>query len=406
MKKRKRKEVKFRHSISRVFFKILLWPAIKIKYRYRYKTYSKLKKTGPYLIIGNHTIAIDPILMSFSFPFHVYYFATEQIFNLGLLSKLLVYLVNPISKSKDNSDISSIKKAKRIVDEGGSIGLFPEGNVTYDGALTTVNESVVKLVRLLKIDILIFTTKGLYLSNPRWSITRKKGKTYGDIVKVIKKEEYDLLSNEELYELIMKSLETNAYLQQEEKLLQFKGKNLASGLERLVFMDLETNIPFVTYSSKNELKSTASDFKLTYDKYGYVTDQTGTKSTLIDINHRVIESYYNYYKNLETNFIFKESVLVEKTTKNEKHNEGTNNLELFKDKIVIHYKDKTEELTFDNINTLVIQGKKKIIINGMENKYLITFDINSSPYKYLLTYQFYKKEINNDNTFNIQQFGL
>src|SRR5690606_23551166 len=145
----KRKEVKFRHRVIPFFARIILWPIIKIKYRYKYKKYKDLAKKGPFLVLSNHTIPMDPILLGLSFPFHLYYFASEQIFNLGLLSKLLVYAVNPISKAKGTSDINAIRKARKIVKEGGSIGLYPEGNVTYDGKTAKINDSVVKLIRLL-----------------------------------------------------------------------------------------------------------------------------------------------------------------------------------------------------------------------------------------------------------------
>lgn len=80
----RKKEVKKRHIFIITLAKIFVTIPLKIKYRYTYKKYKDLKD-GPYLILGNHTISIDPILMGLSFPFHIYYFATEQIFNLGLL---------------------------------------------------------------------------------------------------------------------------------------------------------------------------------------------------------------------------------------------------------------------------------------------------------------------------------
>lgn len=404
MKKRD-KDVKFRHRIVEKVFKALLYPVIKIKYRYKYKVHKELKNKGPYIIISNHTVAMDPILMSFTFPFNIYYLASEQIFNLGLLSKLLVYLVNPISKSKALSDISAIRKSKKIVKEGGSIGVYPEGNVTYDGASVTINDSIVKLIRLLEIDVIIFNTQGLYLSDPRWSVFRKKGKSSGFINKIIKKEEYKDLTNEELYEVINEGLNVNAYDQQAKELVKYRGKNLAVGLERLVFMDLKTNKPFVTYSQKNELKSRDSDFKLKYDEYGYLVNEAGVKKTLVEVNKEVIDSYFNFYQTTNENLLFEERANVEITTKKRKSSKGLNYIRLYKNKIIIEYDNNLEEFMYEDVTSISIQGKRKIIINSSDKTLLITFNLNSSPYKYLLTYQFYIKE-KNDDTSSIQQFGL
>jgi len=120
----KKKEVKFRHNVIVKVSKLLLKPGIKRNYGYKFKTYKELKNEGPFIVLGNHTVPIDPILMGMSFPFHLYYFATEQIFNLGFLSKLLIYAVNPIRKAKSISDMSSIRKAKQIVNEGASVAIY------------------------------------------------------------------------------------------------------------------------------------------------------------------------------------------------------------------------------------------------------------------------------------------
>lgn len=402
MRKKRKNEVKFRHRVVRRVFKFILWPFFKFKYKYNYKYYKDLKNKGPFLILANHTIAVDPILLSFAFPFHIYYIASEQIFNLGLLSKLLLYLVNPISKTKATSDVTTIRKAKRIVNEGGSIGVYPEGNVTYDGGPATINKSIVKLVRLLKIDIIVFGTKGLYLSDPRWAINQKKGKSSGKILKNIKKEEYDKLSDDELYELIKETLNFTAYEQQEENLVKFKGKELAKGLERLVFIDLDTNKPFVTYTKGNVLKSTDSNFSLTYDEYGYVYDKDNKRFNLIEINNLVKEKYLNYYNNLKEDFIYEELVKLEVTTNKEKSNKGEAHLKLYKNKLILNNK----ELLYDDLSSIAIQGKRKIIVYNSSKTYLITFKDNSSPYKYLLTYQIYKKEKNEDGITSIQQLGL
>ena len=129
-KTKKQKEVKFRHKLITSIARPFLWLLFKVRYKYSYQKYRHLKKHGPFLVLGNHTVAPDPILMGLSFPFPLYYIATEQIFNLGFLSKLLKYAVNPIKKSKSMNDINAIRKARRIVKEGGSIAVYPEGNLT------------------------------------------------------------------------------------------------------------------------------------------------------------------------------------------------------------------------------------------------------------------------------------
>ena len=65
-----------------IFFKPILFGLIDITQRHR------LEKDGPYLILGNHTCMIDPILMSYALISDLLcQFRTD--FNLGFVTKLL-----------------------------------------------------------------------------------------------------------------------------------------------------------------------------------------------------------------------------------------------------------------------------------------------------------------------------
>lgn len=400
MAKRKR-EVKKRHFRIINLAKLVLTPIIKFKYRYQYNKYKELKGKGPFIVLGNHTVAYDPLIMSHSFPFHLYYFATEQIFNLGFLSKLLVYGANPIRKSKSMSDMASVRKARKIVSEGGSIGIYPEGDVSYDGSLSKINESIVKLIRLLKIPIIFFVTKGLYLTDPRWSVNFKKGSSKGAIKRIVYPDEYNKMSDEELYELIITSLNSDEYNTK----VKYRGKDMAVGLERLVFIDLLTKKPFQTYSKGNYLLSNDSNFKLEYLDNGKVKDQDNNISTLIEVNKRVIQSYLRYYLSDEE-LNFKTKIILSESSIKRKKNFKNNQLILNKDKLVISG-TYNEKLTFDEIESIAIQGKKKLIVYLKNKTYLITFSDLTSPYVYLLTYQFYKERGNLNNEYNdIYKFGL
>jgi|SRR5690554_5337331 len=403
MKKKRNTEVKKRHWLIIRIAKVVLWPIYRFKYRYEYTYHKELKGQGPFLVIANHTVAFDPILLGLSFPYANYYIASEQIFNLGLISKMLKFAVNPISKAKAANDITTIRKSRRIVSEGGSIAVYPEGNVTYDGKMSNVNKSIVSFIRFLKLPILVYKTSGLYFTDPRWARFSKKGKSRGYISKIIERKDYDQLTDDELYELVLETINVNAYVEQEEELVAYKGKRIAEGLERLIFMDLNTNKPFVTYTKGNKLMSEDSDFSLTYDEYGYVTDELGNKHTLITMNERIKEAYYNFIMTTDKYLLKEERVFVALTTKKHKNRKGFQTLKLYKDKIELTYSRKNHVFNFSEIN-ISIQGKKKLIIISEKETYLLTLDVKSSPYKYLLTYQIYHMEENGNE--RIRQLGL
>lgn len=388
--KKDNKEVRYRHYLITSFLRPFISSFFKMSYKLKYRNHKELKENRPYVVLGNHTFNPDPIAMGLNFPFLLYYIASEQIFNLGFLSKLLWYVVNPIKKAKSVADMSTIRKVRRIVKEGGSIGIYPEGNVTYTGRTVNVQRSTVKLIKMLKLPVIFLISEGFYLSNPRWSINRKKGPTKQYVRRILEYDEYKDLSDDDLFELMNDLLFVDESKNQLENPRYYKGKNLALGLERLIFMDLDKNIPFVTYSKGNKLLSKESDFELTYLETGLVETKNKEIITLFDLENQIKEKYFNYYKNVnDKTLLYEESVYVFLSTPKRKIKLKNAKLLFYKDKISLEFKKNEMELLFSEINNISIQGKRQIIIYGNNETYLIKLNELSSPYKYLLAHQYY-----------------
>ena len=90
------------HGVVRNFFVMILEPYIKRKY---HVTVEKLeyKKDKPYLILMNHQTGFDQFFIGMSYDGPIYYLATEDIFSLGLLSRIIDFLVAPIPIKKQTT---------------------------------------------------------------------------------------------------------------------------------------------------------------------------------------------------------------------------------------------------------------------------------------------------------------
>ena len=148
MKKKKNLWVKKRHARVFAFLRFALAPIMRIKYRYK-PVKSDLPE-GPYLILSNHQASMDPFWVSKSFRFPIYFFASDDIFNLKI-SPLIEYLVAPIPKSKSLTDLKAVKDVLRVLKEGGAVGIFPEGNRTIGGGQWEVTDASAKLVKVSKV---------------------------------------------------------------------------------------------------------------------------------------------------------------------------------------------------------------------------------------------------------------
>jgi len=113
----------------------LLYIIAKIKFLIIFKLFFRLKVTGqqnipqdgPFIIVANHSSLLDPIILGISVRPKVIFVAAAYLFEINWLGYLL-RKANSIPVQREN-DISSLKRALKILQQGGVLGIFPEGGV-------------------------------------------------------------------------------------------------------------------------------------------------------------------------------------------------------------------------------------------------------------------------------------
>ncbi len=97
------------------------------------KGIENIPKEGPLLIVSNHQSIIDPFVLMYCFPRRITFLAASYLFRIPLI-RWIIYLggAMPI---KGAGDATTLKKALKLLEQGGVIGIFPEGGVSLDGKL-------------------------------------------------------------------------------------------------------------------------------------------------------------------------------------------------------------------------------------------------------------------------------
>ena len=132
-------------------------------------THEDLHVDGPVLLIPSHTCAWDPLLVAMSLPGkQVYFVASEHLFRMGLVSRLLEWVVAPIPRRKASSGADTAKACLRHLKAGHSICLFAEGEQCWEGHSGTVFPATGKLAKSSGATLVTFRMEGGYLSLPRW----------------------------------------------------------------------------------------------------------------------------------------------------------------------------------------------------------------------------------------------
>ena len=116
MKTKSNKWCKKRHKFVFALLRGLLGITFKIMYGYKAKKI-KLDKDKGYFILSNHQALLDPFFLSLSFNKPIYFVATDNLFTHKFVSKLIIYLVNPIPKRKAAIDATCLKNCLKVAKE-------------------------------------------------------------------------------------------------------------------------------------------------------------------------------------------------------------------------------------------------------------------------------------------------
>ena len=202
---RKETWTKFRHKVITALIKPFFYPYVKLKYHIHIEKFAQ-QGNRPYLIVMNHQTAYDQFFVAMTFRGPVYYVASEDIFSMGWVSKLIRWLVAPIPIRKQTTDLQAVKNCIRVAREGGTICLAPEGNRTYHGKNVYMKPGIASLAKKLGLPLAFLRIEGGYGIQPRWSDVIRKGSMRCYVSRVVEPEELKALTNQELMALIAQEL--------------------------------------------------------------------------------------------------------------------------------------------------------------------------------------------------------
>lgn len=380
---------------ERILLTVLKWPVaiwMKLVFNAKVTRNDLEKKEGPVIFIGNHVTFEDSILAYLYTDRPISFLAAKINFDNPLKKALFNFLkIVPFTKGK--MDIKALKELKNLVDQGRSVGLYPEGGRTWDGSNIYIIESISNLIKLLKIPVYYLDLQGMYMVKPRWAKNYRKGRTKIEIKKVLTKEQVKKMSSEEILETVKQVMTYDEYKRQRTDQIEYRGKDLAESLEKVIFK-CPNCMAVDTYTSKgDEFWCTECNKRHSIDKYGFIHGSEKFDN-LHDWNTWQLEYIDEIYENnmpllskdvtvtvvkessrkkLKCDFtVYKDKVTVGNIEIKAKYVSSpnvvfTNVVEFFVDKDKVKYRVKMHPKSHASI-TLVERMLKKMIEKSKENK--------------------------------------
>ena len=208
----------------------------RLAYHYHPVPAPPLRPDQPAMILANHNAAFDPFFISVSFKRPIFFVASDHIFRLGWISSAIRALVAPIPIVKSQMDLRTLRSIRETIHAGGLVGLFPEGNRSFNGLTAHIMPSVGKLVKQLNCTLILYRIRGAYLSTPRWALKKRRGMIRGEVARQLEPDDLAGLSPDEIYRIIVTTLQVDAFADQLFKPIRFTGRRLAENLELALFV--------------------------------------------------------------------------------------------------------------------------------------------------------------------------
>ena len=123
------------------------------------------RDTGGLIITPNHQTYADPPLVTIPVRRRVYYMAWDKLFAVPVLGQL-IRVLRAFPVDIYSSDPGAVREARRLVQEGAAVMIFPEGGRSLDGRLQRFKPGAFRLACSLGVPILPVTIVGGHESWP------------------------------------------------------------------------------------------------------------------------------------------------------------------------------------------------------------------------------------------------
>jgi 1-acyl-sn-glycerol-3-phosphate acyltransferase len=123
--------------------------------------------SGPLVVIANHRSYLDAFLLAAAFPRPIAFLSAEEAFR-PLWSRFFLQALGCIRLRRHRPDPAAIRKALHTLHVGGVVGIFPEGERSWDGGPSPILAGVARFIALADVPILPVTISGSYRLWPRW----------------------------------------------------------------------------------------------------------------------------------------------------------------------------------------------------------------------------------------------
>ena len=151
--------------VPEYFLRFVALVATRLVYRFKVRGDQHIPVEGAAILVCNHVSFVDPVLLMAASPRPIYFIMDHKIFALPLLGWFFRLAgAIPIASQKDDPAVyeQAFARARRVLDAGDLLCIFPEGGLTRDGELAEFKGGVMKLLETHPVPVVPLALQNLW----------------------------------------------------------------------------------------------------------------------------------------------------------------------------------------------------------------------------------------------------
>ncbi len=156
--------------------RLIGWWVLRTLFSVEYHGVVNVPLEGPVIIAGNHPSYLDPLLVGLPVKRTMRFMAWDALFHVPLLGFVIRKLgAFPVDLRKGKGEAAYFE-ARRILNEGDVLGIFPEGQRSETGPMGELRTGAARLAIETGAPIVPVTIGGAYRAWPKWKLLPKPAK--------------------------------------------------------------------------------------------------------------------------------------------------------------------------------------------------------------------------------------
>ena len=153
-----------------ILYRVLRWTMsfyFRARMKIRFEGEENIPKKGPFFLVLSHQSDLDSLLLHTFCPRLIFTLAKSSVFRTRLMA-WLAPRVGAVPTRRYQIDPQSVRMALRLVQRGEGVGVFPEGERSWDGGLQPLRGGSIRLLLKAGVPVIPCGLVGTYEVLPRW----------------------------------------------------------------------------------------------------------------------------------------------------------------------------------------------------------------------------------------------